>query len=185
MSFALATRELQSAILQSSLDDSIGMDDECLRYEGPDTSSVSESVQDTQPALTTSPTSEVRAPQRVTKIVPLRTTSELPGNYLSLKSWEGVVTKILDQEIKSILYSDDSEPPVEATIPLSEVSEDDLELVEEGAIFYWNIGYEVTRFGQRKRNSTIRFRRLPAWTPRELEQAKKSARGLLKYLEWD
>lgn len=106
------------------------------------------------------------------------------GQYINLQSWEGAVTDLNSDHFLARLTDNSDGTPLEAKIPLAEVSEEDACLVELGAIFYWNIGYEVTPSGQRKRNSTVRFRRLPAWTTRELNRAKKEAEGLFEGIEW-
>jgi hypothetical protein len=75
-------------------------------------------------------------------------------------------------------------PDEEAEIYLSEVSDDDKSLVEPGAIFYWSIGYYTDKSGQRRRSSLIRFRRLPTWSRREIEEAQREAREAAKILGW-
>ena len=57
----------------------------------------------------------------------------------------------------------------------AEVSDDDRSLIAEGAVFYWSIGYRVEQWGQRSTESAIRFRRLPVWTERELQSARRRA----------
>jgi hypothetical protein len=61
------------------------------------------------------------------------------------------------------------------TLSLDEVPESDRALVQPGAVFYWFIGYDVSRFGQLTRTSRIRFRRLPAWTPAERRKIEERA----------
>jgi len=73
-------------------------------------------------------------------------------------------------------------PDEEADILKKEISDEDLQLIEPGAVFYWNIGYQVDPSGQRKRASVIRFRRLPIWTPQELADAKRWAENTLSGL---
>lgn len=76
-------------------------------------------------------------------------------------------------------------PYEEAEILLDEVSEDDLPLVTPGAVFYWSIGYYVGTNRQKRRISVIRFRRLPAWTEEELQQANQQAEHLRDLLIWN
>jgi len=73
----------------------------------------------------------------------------------------------------------------EVELSLEEISPDDLALVAPGAIFYWNIGYETTSSGQRKRSSVIRLRRLPAWSAKDIETAQTRASELYKALQWE
>lgn len=53
---------------------------------------------------------------------------------------------------------------------LDEITPDDIQMVVPGAVFYWSIGYREERSGERSRSSIIRFRRLPAWSPGDIER---------------
>jgi hypothetical protein len=75
-------------------------------------------------------------------------------------------------------------PEEEAEIPLEELSPHDLPLVRAGAVFYWTIGYRDSVTGQRTRQSSIVFRRLPAWTDRELEALRKKVRRQDALFRW-
>jgi hypothetical protein len=72
----------------------------------------------------------------------------------------------------------------EAEIPIEEVPASDRGLLEPGAMFYWCIGYLDRVGGQRMRASEIRFRRLPAWSERELSRARKEAEELTELFGW-
>ncbi|MER8013329.1 hypothetical protein [Streptomyces griseoluteus] len=78
------------------------------------------------------------------------------------ESWEGVVEEVFSTYFLAQLASQ-TMPEVHewAEIRIEEVSPADLELLREGAIFYWSIGYRDLPSGQRVRASIIRFRRLP------------------------
>jgi hypothetical protein len=69
----------------------------------------------------------------------------------------------------------------DAVIPLDEVSPEDLELVREGAYFRLSIAYAITRggTGTSKRQSTIVFRRLPAYRAEELDNLREIAGQLV------
>ena len=60
---------------------------------------------------------------------------------------------------------------------------EDLDLLEPGAVFYWNIGYRDRPSG-RERISTIRFRRLPVWTADELKVADQEAARVREKIGW-
>lgn len=96
--------------------------------------------------------------------------------------WECVVTDVGTDHFTAILRSlrgtEDGEK--EADIPIDEVSEDDLELLKRGAIFYWTIGYATSRAGTRTRFSALKFRRLPIWTPKEIARLKKDTAKLVE-----
>lgn len=97
-----------------------------------------------------------------------------------LHHWECTVERVGSSSfvatLRSLKSGDDSEK--EAELPIEEISDDDRELLSEGAIFYWVIGYETSPRGTRQRISQIKFRRLPAWTRRELAAAGEEANRL-------
>lgn len=109
---------------------------------------------------------------------------EKPNFFSSLQKWEGTVVDIEDDYFSARLVDLTNKGPDEsAEFSVDEVSPDDLELLERGAIFYWNIGYHNSRSGQRTRSSIIRFRRLPAWIEKDLEKAEKEAEKLLSMIK--
>lgn len=119
-------------------------------------------------------------------IVWLRTPKPTPDYLLALQKWEGTVLSQSRDSFQARLTDRNRVgPDEEAEILLDEVSEDDLPLVTPGAVFYWSIGYHVGTNRQKKRVSIIRFRRLPAWTDKELEQANQQAEHLRDLLGWN
>jgi len=103
--------------------------------------------------------------------------------FESLQKWRGVVLEVSDEYFLARLVDMESPAPdEEAEILKREISDEDLQLIELGAVFYWNIGYQVDPSGQRKRASVIRFRRLPIWMPKELSDAKRWAENTLSRL---
>jgi hypothetical protein len=103
--------------------------------------------------------------------------------FIALESWEGVVTEVTEDTFVARLFTNDErEADEEAEILLGEISPSDLPLVEPGAAFYWSIGYRDRRGARRERVSDIRFRRLPAWTEKELAEAKEEALKTRKLL---
>ena len=67
----------------------------------------------------------------------------------------------------------------EAEIPISDVDSEDRDLLIEGGFFRLMIAYESPRVGPRKRYTTVQFRRLPAFTKRELDARDREADELL------
>jgi len=94
-----------------------------------------------------------------------------------LQEWEGEVTEVYDQEFDVILrdLSDRLRPEERATIDVEDVSLGDRSQIKLGAIFYLSISYRTTERGQRRRVSEIAFRRLPAWSGREIKEAQRKA----------
>lgn len=105
--------------------------------------------------------------------------------FTSLQKWEGIVLEIYKETFLGRLVDQTSSGlDEEAEFSLAEVSEDDRELLAPGAVFYWNIGYNDSPSGQRTRVSVIRFRRLPAWSEREIEDAERKAEQLGELIGW-
>ena len=106
------------------------------------------------------------------------------SQFVSLQKWEGTVTDKKEDFFNARLIDlTGNAPDEEAEFALEEVDEDDITLVQIGAIFYWSIGYYKAKHGQRQRTSLIRFRRLPVWTASEIEKAKEKARKFKAWLE--
>ena len=115
----------------------------------------------------------------------LPVSSERRSVSSSSERWEGVVLRVESDVFRARLVDLDRQTPdEEAEVYLSEVSDDDRVLVEPGAVFYWSIGYYTDRTGQRMRRSLVRFRRLPAWTKRELDDARCEAEETGRILGW-
>lgn len=105
--------------------------------------------------------------------------------FIPLQKWEGVVLEVGPETFSARLADlTRSSPEEEAEFPVDEISNADWALLQPGGVFYWTIGYSNDRFGQRKRESRIRFRRLPAWTAEEIEGARREADDIAKRLGW-
>ena len=103
------------------------------------------------------------------------------GVFSTHQRWEGIVRNVGDETFEARLIDKTGASDDEVVeLPLDEVSPPDISLVSPGAIFYWGIGYLDRPSGQRLRQSVIRFRRLPAWSARELESAGEQAEQLLR-----
>lgn len=107
-------------------------------------------------------------------------------HFQSLQSWEGFVESATPQAFTARLRDRAKKSPDQiAEFPIEEVSPFDRELVQPGAIFYWDIGYSEDKTGQRLRASLIRFRRLPAWTRKEIEKAGRDSVEMRNKLGWE
>ncbi len=105
--------------------------------------------------------------------------------FKSLARWEGTVLAVEDDHMLARLIDlEGATADLEAEILLDEISPADLLRVEEGAIFYWTVGYLDTTGGQRKRESIIRFRSLPRWREKDIERSKKAAASIREELDW-
>ena len=104
-----------------------------------------------------------------------------------LQKWEGTVTEINGSEFRASLRDllNDSQPDEEMKLLVDEVSESDLPLLRPGGVFYWSIGYRVNRLGGRERVSAFRFRRLPVWTKRDLDDVAQEGSALWEFFGLD
>ena len=108
------------------------------------------------------------------------------GSFQALQKWEGSVLSVGKESFAARLV-DLSQPRTdeEAEFAIEEVPPSDRSLVAPGAVFYWQIGYFDAPGGQRRRMSEIRFRRLPAWNRKELEEARARAMDFAKLVQWE
>lgn len=100
-----------------------------------------------------------------------------PDRFELLQQFEGTVLDVGEGEFSARLV-DRTHPqrPTEiATFESSEVSEGDLPLLHPGAVFYLSIGYRIRSWGQRVREFTISFRRIPVWTRTDLAAIRANA----------
>lgn len=121
--------------------------------------------------------------QTTTKIPPpwnrlFRRTS----TFIALQAWEGVVVEVSDIDFTVRLFDKRNKmnPELSTAISIEELDDEERSLVEPGAYFYWSVGYCDTPSG-RKRQSVVRFRRLPAWTSEEIRKAKEQAEDDFRY----
>lgn len=123
---------------------------------------------------TTTETDESVAPKSVLTLPLVRSPEQ---RFVLLQQWEGTVSAVSDGEFVAITrdLTDPSYQEERVIFPLEEVSDPDHSLVAAGSVFYWTIGYELTASGTRKTVSMLRFRRLPAWTHREISEAQRQA----------
>ncbi len=107
-----------------------------------------------------------------------------------LQKWGGFVESI-DQDAGTFVGRlNDIHSPAEgneerAEFYLDDVSPDDMELLRQGAIFSWIIGYRDQLFTPRERVSSIVFRRLPAWSRKDLREARETGRTISNALRWE
>lgn len=110
------------------------------------------------------------------------------ASFEPLQEWEGYVTAIEGQRFCARLLdltANQKEETESVEFSFDDASEDDLDLIEIGAIFRWSVGYEKKVSGVRQKVSSIVFRRLPIWTSKEIGLANERARHLIGHIEWD
>lgn len=110
-------------------------------------------------------------------------------SFIAEQEWEGEVIRIEEDRFLGRLHDlsewNDASFCEETEFSLKEISETDLSLLKEGAIFRWSLGFSRTPAGTRERTSRIVFRRLPAWTKKDLALSTQRAEELWKSIEWD
>lgn len=96
--------------------------------------------------------------------------------------WEGTVTELHDGGFVAILNdkTNPSNPDEQASFDFenSEISPEDVKLVQLGSSFYWILGNERTVGGEVRNVSVVQFRRVPAWTKQKLAEAEAKAKQL-------
>jgi hypothetical protein len=83
-------------------------------------------------------------------------------NYTTqVQNWIGYIIEIRDDVFISKLI-DATNPTTNeyAEFDFNEVSQEDIDRIKIGAIFYWSVGFEY-KFGQKSKFITLRFRRSP------------------------
>ncbi len=105
--------------------------------------------------------------------------------FVSLQKWEGVVTDI-DEDSFTARLTDLMQSGSDEVIEFSfdDVPSDDRSLIQEGAIFYWNIGFETMR-GQDRKVSLIKFRRLPKWSKKKMQAMREKGEDLMSQIQWE
>ncbi len=106
-------------------------------------------------------------------------------SFAALQEWEGFVLRIGQDaflaRLRDVTFDGDHEDE-EVELPLSDVSDSDRDLLREGALFRWVIGYQKSRAGTTRRLSQVVFRRLPAWTRADFAVAKAKTKELVGLL---
>jgi hypothetical protein len=107
-------------------------------------------------------------------------------DFQILASWEGVIVGVAREsfgaELHDLIGGDE---PLFAEIGLDQVSEKDLERVQEGTIFRWDIGFVKDSTGRKRRESRLTFLQVPRTSLPTREAVRRAARILAKHLNWD
>lgn len=108
------------------------------------------------------------------------------NSFVAEQEWEGYVTEIAGEEFSAhLLDLTSAGVEEEATFSIDDVSNIHRNLLKEGAIFRWSIGYERSKGGTKKRVSSIVFRRLPAWTKRDIAKSLEDAEQYQQNITWE
>lgn len=101
------------------------------------------------------------------------------------QNWVCYVLNIQEDTFSAKLY-DKSDPSTYevAEFEIKEVPRGDRNLIREGAIFYWSVGYANNKSGQIIKLSLIRFRRSINWSSNEMEDILLEADRLNDNISW-
>jgi hypothetical protein len=127
-------------------------------------------------------TSEILSqPERKTFFRPITLpVSGKKPRYLQEAEWLGMVTVLCENGFTARLKDYRGGPDMETTFEFDEIPQEDLDLVQVGAEFYWSLGYRTEPNGQRLRYSLVHFRRLPKWSSQKIAAARQKAREMLQ-----
>ena len=109
-----------------------------------------------------------------------------------LQEWEGYivntgetafVARLRDLTAESFASEAREVTDEEATIPLSEIADEDFNRIQPGSVFRWVIGYERAASGTKKRISQIVFRDLPSITDQDKSEGSEWARKVIQALK--
>lgn len=107
-----------------------------------------------------------------------------PDPYEALASWQGTVGNVEGDSFTARLRSRGREMPVlDVRLSTREVTENDLPLLVDGAVFYWDVGYRNAP-ARRVRESRITFQRLPVWREADITRGERDADELARKLGW-
>lgn len=102
-----------------------------------------------------------------------------------IQLWEGKVIDV-DQDLGLMRVLLDAKmgkvPSHTGEIELQWVSDQDMDLVRPGAIFYLTL-YKRTKRGSIENAQELRFRRLPSWTRQQIAQVERDANMLLSKMK--
>ena len=106
---------------------------------------------------------------------------------IALQEWEGYVTDVhkggFTAHLVDTTRAEGTAPEV-AEFLISDVADDDLDLLRLGAIFRWSIGHIRDQGTTKIRASQIVFRQLPKWREQDLAEARETAKEISAAIPW-
>jgi hypothetical protein len=106
-------------------------------------------------------------------------------SFHPLQEWEGYVTAVRGDTFIARLTDLTRNAKIaeeEGDFPITDIAEEDRELLAVGSVFRWAVGYLATG-GTKYRVSHIVFRRL-RWTREDLTKADEEGRELAAQIKW-
>lgn len=166
-----------------------GADDSGLRSDSDDTELPARIIDETVDATSenrksdTFHTSHGIAPKRM-RFHDMRTRITLVRQVQILQQWEAVIEEVFKDSVSlKLIDINNSNAMTElAEVSVEDFSPTDEDFIRQGAVFYWTIGYELRKGGQKCRISELRPRRLPPLTNSMAEEAKNRADEMFQRL---
>lgn len=110
---------------------------------------------------------------------------EQEGYSLTFQKWQGIVKNISKETFVAQLTDLLLDVPEEqAEFFRSDIQDDDKELLSEGAVFYWCIGYLISPSNQIRRTSFLRFQRLPLYSQESIEITARKVKDVQNGISW-
>lgn len=109
-------------------------------------------------------------------------------SFNPIQEWEGYVVDIeKDSFTAQLVDITDLEHCVAevAEFPILDLSDNDIPLLQPGAVFRWSLGYTRSNSGVKRRVSQIVFRQLPKWTRSDIEKANSKANKFANTIVWE
>jgi len=106
--------------------------------------------------------------------------------FSPMQEWEGYVTEIFAESFSAYLIDKTAEKSIAEELmefSISDLSEDNKDLLKVGAIFRWAIGYQK-QHGSKRKVSEVVFRRMPAITKRDIKHAESRVDAITEALTW-
>lgn len=127
------------------------------------------------------------ADEVVSKMVNHNPNYQILGTRLyskNVQKWKGHIISVDGDTFTAKLYDLVQKGTYEiGEFERAEVSQEDRDLIEEGAAFYWSLGYSW-REGQVTKESVIRFQRV-LWSQEDYDEAEDRAENLYNSISWE
>jgi hypothetical protein len=107
--------------------------------------------------------------------------------FVTEQRWQGYVTDVQDSTFQAVVYdaTDKADDEIEEVeLGIDEVNVLMRPLIAPGAIFFWDIGFQVDPSGQRIRQSVVVFPMIPGYSAKQHLEAKNRASERFKHLGW-
>ncbi|MBI4937050.1 MAG: hypothetical protein HY846_02305 [Nitrosomonadales bacterium] len=127
---------------------------------------------------------EVLLPQNV--VAQIHSVNVIDSNAVPIQVWEGCVQSVNIEKgtMKALLHAKIGVIPEHVgEIDLQWVSDQDVDLIRPGAIFYLTLFKRVKRGGSIENSQAIQFRRRPSWSKSQVDKVNERANMFLSKIK--